>query len=121
MKWLALFLVACVPTIEPELPIPETEPPISEPPDVIAPELVEIPSLVPINTPFVIKHCGFLFEDQVRIIFDEKWPAGGMMGWSQGGCKKQTILGLNRAGERVVQFELDGKLLPEKFNIKVID
>jgi hypothetical protein len=60
-------------------------------------------------TPFVVKHCGFKFDDRVRIILDAKYAVGGLMGWHSG-CKRQTIQGLNKAGSRVLQFEVNGEL-----------
>ena len=116
MIWFALlWIVGCVSETPSPEPVPEPKPE----PDPEPEWLVSIPSMVPMQSPFVIWNCGLPFESRVKIIFDGKYEAGGLMGWSED-CKRQTILGLNQPGERIVQFEVDGELVPYEYVIKVL-
>lgn len=96
--------------------IPEPEP-IPEPSPTPEPE-VTMPAFVKVGQPFVVQYCGPEFMENVSILFDGKYPAGGLMGW-QNGCKRQTITGLNTSGTRFFQFVVDGETQPEKYQIIV--
>ncbi len=119
------FMVGCFSTPPISVPPAPIETPIPIPPITPEPEPepepdVEVPQVVSKMTPFVVTHCGFVFEQKVRIIIDEKYPVGGLMGWADG-CKRQTIQGLNGVGTRVLQFEVDGILKDDFWVLQVID
>jgi hypothetical protein len=95
-------------------PFPEPEP---TPSPTLEPE-VTMPAVVKVGQTFVVQYCGPEFLQQVSILFDGKYDAGGLMGWANG-CKRQTITKLNTPGKRYFQFVVDGETQPETYQIIV--
>lgn len=124
MKLAALTIMSgCAALVQSPEPVPVPVP-VEDPapvPEPIPEFVVEIPEYVARQSPFVIKHCGFLMSDNVKIIFDGKFEVGGLMGWSNtSGCKRQTIMGLNTSGLRTVQFQRNGVLEDDRWVLRVL-
>jgi len=120
-----VFVLLAVGCIKPDEPQPVKPEPIQEPapeePTPVRPQepYLEVATNVRVGDPFVVRLCAVPFEANAQLIFDGKYPAGGLMGWdSATNCKRQTVK-INTAGNRLLQFSLDGKLQNRAYKITV--